>query len=85
MKKFIKWVFDFRTAKLWHPESPGMKVDVTRSRFGRFFKSDNFATYSECAKSSIVWETMNDHISCPVCGYYCLGKGGNGCIDKTSM
>lgn len=19
---------------------------------------------------------------CPVCGYYCLGKGGHGCIDK---
>ncbi|MCK5161655.1 MAG: hypothetical protein KAQ99_08795 [Candidatus Aureabacteria bacterium] len=19
---------------------------------------------------------------CPVCGYYCLGKGGIGCIDK---
>lgn len=23
--------------------------------------------------------------SCPVCGYYCLGKGGLGCIDKPSM
>ena len=22
---------------------------------------------------------------CPVCGYYCLGKGGVGCIDKPSM
>jgi len=21
---------------------------------------------------------------CPVCGYYCLGKGGWGCIDKPS-
>lgn len=24
-------------------------------------------------------------ISCPVCGYYCLGKGGHGCIDKPSF
>ena len=23
-----------------------------------------------------------DDISCPVCGYYCLGNGGLGCIDK---
>lgn len=23
-------------------------------------------------------------IDCPVCGYYCLGKGGAGCIDKLS-
>lgn len=23
-------------------------------------------------------------IHCPVCGYYCLGKGGIGCIDKTA-
>lgn len=22
---------------------------------------------------------------CPVCGYYCLGKGGRGCIDKPTM
>jgi hypothetical protein len=22
---------------------------------------------------------------CPVCGYYCLGKGGNGCIDKPTL
>jgi len=22
---------------------------------------------------------------CPVCGYYCLGNGGKGCIDKKSM
>lgn len=24
-------------------------------------------------------------IQCPVCGYYCIGKGGVGCIDKPSM
>jgi len=24
-------------------------------------------------------------IICPVCGYYCTGKGGYGCIDKPSM
>lgn len=26
-----------------------------------------------------------DDIQCPVCGYYCLGKGGVGCIDKPGM
>lgn len=24
-------------------------------------------------------------LQCPVCGYYCLGKGGVGCIDKPSL
>jgi len=23
-----------------------------------------------------------EEMICPVCGYYCLGKGGFGCIDK---
>ncbi len=23
--------------------------------------------------------------NCPVCGYYCIGKGGVGCIDKPGM
>lgn len=27
----------------------------------------------------------NEDVQCPVCGYYCLGKGGVGCIDKPSM
>ena len=26
-----------------------------------------------------------EDLQCPVCGYYCLGNGGNGCIDKPSM
>ena len=26
-----------------------------------------------------------DDIQCPVCGYYCLGKGGYGCIDKPKL
>ncbi len=27
----------------------------------------------------------DENIQCPVCGYYCLGRGGNGCIDKPFM
>jgi hypothetical protein len=26
-----------------------------------------------------------EKITCPVCGYWCLGKGGTGCIDKPSL
>jgi len=26
-----------------------------------------------------------ENAQCPVCGYYCLGKGGHGCIDKPGM
>jgi len=25
------------------------------------------------------------NLNCPVCGYYCLGNGGVGCIDKLGM
>ena len=28
---------------------------------------------------------LYDDALCPVCGYYCLGKGGHGCIDKPSL
>ena len=27
-------------------------------------------------------KTTEDDIICPVCGYYCLGKGRLGCINK---
>ncbi len=26
-----------------------------------------------------------ENIQCPVCGYYCNGLGGHGCIDKPSL
>ena len=27
----------------------------------------------------------NQEIICPSCGYYCLGNGGLGCIDKPTL
>ena len=26
-----------------------------------------------------------EDLQCPVCGYYCLGHGGVGCIDKPKL
>lgn len=26
-----------------------------------------------------------ENAQCPVCGFYCLGNGGVGCIDKPAM
>jgi hypothetical protein len=37
-----------KTERLWHPESPGMKVDVTRSWIERIFNPLEFATLNEC-------------------------------------
>lgn len=28
---------------------------------------------------------LKDDIVCPICGYFCFGNGGVGCIDKPSM
>ena len=30
-------------------------------------------------------ERKAEELQCPVCGYYCLGNGGVGCIDKPSL
>lgn len=30
-------------------------------------------------------DLRNDTINCPVCGYYCRGNGGMGCIDKPNF
>jgi len=74
-----------KTATLWHPDSPGEKVKVIRTWIGRIFKPAAFATLGECVKAGIEWEEMYDHIQCPVCGYYCIGKGGRHCIDKPTI
>ena len=36
-----------RTETLWHPDSPGSKVTVTRTWIGRLLKPTKFATLGE--------------------------------------
>lgn len=36
-------------------------------------------------KCSMLEAFRKENLICPVCGYYCLGKGGIGCIDKPSL
>ncbi len=35
-----------------------------------------------CAADAAKLAQAESSIQCPVCGFYCLGKGGVGCIDK---
>jgi hypothetical protein len=35
--------------------------------------------------SKFIRDTSFDNESCPVCGFYCLGNGGLGCIDKPKL
>lgn len=35
--------------------------------------------------SWLISDPAPSEIQCPVCGYYCLGRGGVGCIDKPSF
>lgn len=37
---------------LFHPDSPGVRVTVMRSWFGRLFYSNDFATLGECLRAS---------------------------------
>lgn len=38
----------------------------------------------ETPKSGRDYHDMSE-IYCPVCGFYCLGNGGHGCIDKPRL
>lgn len=51
-----------RRMELWHPESPGMRVIVTRGWFKRLFYSKDFATLSE----SIDAHRKSTKKNCPI-------------------
>ena len=42
------WFLNYKQFNLFHPESPGVRIYVTRSRLGRLFKPEHFATLTEC-------------------------------------
>lgn len=40
----------------------------------------------KCDKCDLVGSRFPaSELNCPVCGYYCTGKGGHGCIHKDEM
>jgi hypothetical protein len=53
MSGYLHSFLRFKVQILWHPESPGIKVKVTRSWIGRFIKPIAFATLSEVLKQEI--------------------------------
>jgi hypothetical protein len=53
MNKYLHVFLRFKSEVLFHPESPGIKVNVTRSWMGRIFKPSAFATLGEVLKQKI--------------------------------
>lgn len=51
IKELLDRFLDKKTETLWHPDSPGGKVKVTRIRFGRVFKHPKFATLTEVIRA----------------------------------
>ena len=45
---------------------------------------DNMDVVDKRIRDKLLYETYKNE-RCPVCGYYCLGKGGIGCIDKPTL
>lgn len=43
------------------------------------------AQWLRCLLWSPKKKICSEDLFCPVCGYYCRGRGGAGCIDKPAM
>jgi len=57
--------------------------------FDDIFRWDNVlndvAEQQEREEEEAMTMEVAENEICPVCGYYCLGNGGHGCIDKPSL
>ena len=56
MTKYLHSFLRFKVEKLFHPESPGIRVNVARSWIGRLIKPTAFATLTEVLKQEIKGE-----------------------------
>ena len=55
------------------------KKHKSDSNVGKWLK--RYFEKRTCRRNSI----RTEDTQCPVCGYYCLGNGGIGCIDKPAL
>ena len=53
--------------------------------YGTVHLSGYWPPSTKCKHCSKKYYEQPEDIQCPVCGHYCLGKGGVGCIDKPSL
>ena len=49
--KLFRWLFSRQDEWLFHPDSPGVRVKVSRSRVERWVKPNGFATIGEVLRS----------------------------------
>jgi hypothetical protein len=62
--------------------SRAIKTDTSS---GRMYKPGIAHVSLQWMKESWFTRKSASELNCPVCGYYCLGKGGVGCIDKPKL
>ena len=75
MNRIIKWFKDMRST------DPVYKCKVYKT-VGCAHVDGYPCDMKTC---NILRELLDSEIQCPVCGYYCLGNGGHGCIDKPNL
>lgn len=56
-------------------------------RVGGWFWGWRYVRVTDACRERIHedWRKSATEIHCPVCGFYCLGRGGLGCIDKPAL
>ena len=74
----------------WTQMHVGVRLPVTNEKdFGMLELWDDrcvqvFPNTGIPVQSMVASEDMAN-VQCPICGYYCLGNGGAGCIDKPEL
>jgi len=66
------------------PIFPGRAEGTSADNQVNPLRKDSMETIDKRIRDKLLYETYKDE-QCPVCGYYCLGKGGIGCIDKPML
>ena len=66
------------------PIFPGRAEGTSAGNQVNPLRKDSMETVDKRIRDKLLYETYKEE-KCPVCGYYCLGKGGIGCIDKPTL
>ena len=78
MRFLSKWINTYREFRRYDPVK---KCEVYKKKGC----SHVDGIHCDMKTCDILAQYINGNIHCPVCGYYCLGEGGIGCINKPSL
>jgi len=84
LEERIRKIITSACSSVWRDTINDLSAQGSITRSVHYAMREIVGVIDEQIRQKLLYESYKNE-RCPICGYYCLGKGGVGCIDKPTL